>query len=694
MLKTLFLFPVTAALTLNGQTLPAACNQQAAVLRNISATHFDPPAFTYTTNLQVLDIFMKEADERNMIFLARDREELVQVLSQAEEADAFCLLVKAASAIFTRRVKQADSIVNAIEASSLVFSPPDTILFTRQPNERILSESLHVLSHRLVKRAKYETLSAMAQSGNSGDPVELPGNTINSIKENAFKKSTRRMRQFLSEYNSEENIVTHIGDCVSDAIAQRCDPHTNFLNNPQLESYQNALSTEEISFGFSAGEDENGNIIISDLVPGGPAWKSDNLNENDRLLSYRFENEKEVTLEYLELEDFEKLFSKAAGKTVELKVRKKDLKIKTVTLRKEKIQSQENALNSYVVSYQSRKLGYIPIPSFYLDQESDSRQGCANDVAKEIVELKQDSVTGIILDLRYNGGGSMREAIGLAGIFIDEGPVAIYRPRDSKPFVLKDINRGVIWDGPLVILVNSASASASEFVTAALQDYNRALVVGSTTFGKGTAQSVMLLDSGFAVNSKVNVPAPGYMKVTGGKFYRVTSESHQARGIVPDIELPGVIERVMEKESDYPYHMECDSVKKKIAYKKLPELPRRQLKQQSGLRQASNPRFAAISRLGDSLAVVKQGEEKIILTLPEFRIYSDRQAVFNQKIDGIFSDSTGAITFSNNTANSKIVALNSYEARNNENAIKSLEKDLLLHECIYILNDLVILLKQ
>jgi carboxyl-terminal processing protease len=333
-------------------------------------------------------------------------------------------------------------------------------------------------------------------------------------------------------------------------------------------------------------------------------------------------------------------------------------------------------------------MGYIPIPSFYLNQETDSRQGCANDVAREILELKDDSIQGLILDLRYNGGGSMREAIGLAGIFIDEGPVAIYKARTGNPFLLKDINRGSIWNGPLVILVNSASASASEFVTATLQDYNRAIVAGSSTFGKGTAQSLILLDSAY-LNHRGTNDKYGYMKITGGKFYRLSTESHQGKGIAPDIYIPGLIEKVMEKESGYPYYLPCDSVNKKVSFSVLAELPKDTLRKMSDMRTGVSPKFTQINHLGDSLQSAKQNAEKVPLDLLGVKNYTTRQKAFNVQIESIFSDTARDISIFNNSQNQKLIVLSDFQKKNNENALEGLRKDIILHECIYILNDLI-----
>jgi carboxyl-terminal processing protease len=206
----------------------------------------------------------------------------------------------------------------------------------------------------------------------------------------------------------------------------------------------------------------------------------------------------------------------------------------------------------------------------------------------------------------------------------------------------------------------------------------------------------MLIDTSF-LNTNLNKlqSLKSYMKITGGKFYRVTGESHQAKGIVPDIVLPGIIEQVMEKEIDYQYHLTCDSVNKKVNYSKLDELPRDQLTQLSNKRISGNKNFTEIKNTGDSLAVAKTIDEKIALNLGYFKKYSEKQMNFNLKIGNLFTGTNNnTIEITNNTANQKVVSMSEYQTRNNENAIGSLKKDLILHECIYILNGLVLISKN
>ena len=223
----------------------------------------------------------------------------------------------------------------------------------------------------------------------------------------------------------------------------------------------------------------------------------------------------------------------------------------------------------------AKTVGYISLPAFYTDwEDSKGANGCANDVAKEILKLKKENIGALILDLRYNGGGSMEEAVALSGLFIDAGPVGQVKSRETKVFTMKDVNRGTVWDGPLLVLVNGSSASASEMVAGTLQDYNRALILGSPTYGKATAQVVLPMDTTIDLtNFNGQATASSYIKVTISKLYRVNGTTAQASGIKPDIALPDPPEAMVQREADEPFALSPTPIEANKYYHPLPALP-------------------------------------------------------------------------------------------------------------------------
>jgi carboxyl-terminal processing protease len=217
-------------------------------------------------------------------------------------------------------------------------------------------------------------------------------------------------------------------------------------------------------------------------------------------------------------------------------------------------------------------------------------------VAKEILELKKEHISGLILDLRYNGGGSLEEAIELAGLFIDAGPLAQARDRDAKPYVLRDVNRGTVFDGPLILLVNGYSASASEVIAGSLQDYNRALIVGTPTYGKASAQVILPLDTNINLGEAASLkPTGSFLKLTVSRLYRVTGASVQATGVQPDILLPVPPGAEFRREADAPFALSPTTVDANKYYRPYPPIVKDPLRQLvSGLGPAPAPTFTMV----------------------------------------------------------------------------------------------------
>jgi carboxyl-terminal processing protease len=256
------------------------------------------------------------------------------------------------------------------------------------------------------------------------------------------------------------------------------------------------------------------------------------------------------------------------------KIKKPDGAERTVILLKEKMEEddEQNKVKSFLLKG-NKTIGFISLPSFYQDWDNENSgvNGCANDVAKEILKLKKENIEGLIIDLRYNGGGSMDEAIELSGIFIDFGPVGMDKGRDTKIYTLKDVNRGTIYDGPLMLMVNGYTASASEMVAGTLQDYHRAVIVGTPTYGKATAQVVLPMDTAVDTEKDITkIKTNSYFKVTVSKLYRVNGTTAQAGGVQPDVVLPDMLEAHPQLEADNPYVLISPAIEGNKYFKPYP----------------------------------------------------------------------------------------------------------------------------
>ncbi|CAF3812541.1 unnamed protein product [Rotaria sp. Silwood1] len=329
-------------------------------------------------------------------------------------------------------------------------------------------------------------------------------------------------------------------------------------------------------FGFNLNENEDGDVSIQNLLPGSPAFKSGMINKGDKITAIQWEGSKPIDVSNATIQEISEMLSASNHTKATITFTKADGTKREVTLGKELATNDEDddKVTSYVLKGE-KNVGYIALPSFYEDWENESSiNGCSNDVAKEVLKLKKENIEGLILDLRFNGGGSVREAIELAGIFIDAGPIAQMKFKEPKAFSLKDVNRGTIYDGPLTILVNGFSASASELVAGALQDYNRALIVGSTTYGKATGQRVLALDTNIVLKDFKEESIKGNsVKLTLSQVYQVSGKTAQFRGVVPDILLPDATEAFNKKERNEPFAIPANNIEANKYYIPLKPLP-------------------------------------------------------------------------------------------------------------------------
>ena len=350
---------------------------------------------------------------------------------------------------------------------------------------------------------------------------------------------------------------------------------------------------------------------------------------------------------------------------------------------KEKLEVEENIINSFVLAG-DKKVGYLALPGFYTDWNDNNPLGCANDMAKEILKLKKERVEGLILDLRFNGGGSTAETLNLAGIFIDQGPLGLMANREEKPLILKDMNRGTIYDGPLLVLVNGLSASASELIAAALQDYNRAIIVGSPTFGKASAQEIVALDSGPGhYGNRKN--SQHYVKITTGKLYRITGATHQGQGVVPDIRLPDILDYFPYRESTYTTALAADAIQKKVYYTPLPPLKLKEVSLRSQARVTTNPEFVNITTTSEELKQIAENGETVKLDIHSF--LEDSKKASPDTLES--KKKISSFTIANTILSQEVMQMDQQKKLMNDKLIENLSHDIYLEEAFYILQDLI-----
>ncbi len=408
----------------------------------------------------------------------------------------------------------------------------------------------------------------------------VPTAELTKDEETARKKLTTRQDLLTTMIIKDSNIID---DYYLYSIAQSVDPHTLYFTESLMRSFKSELSVDQERFGFNYGLNAENKVVLKKLFPGSSAWLSGKLKENDILKEVGLKQNKEwkfteISDGLVGLNELENLLKSYSEKEIQLVVEHENKVTEKVLLLKTKIYN-DNELVKNVILGNEEKLGYIQLSDFYTDMTGfNFGNGCANDLAKCILKLKKDSIHGLILDLRGNGGGSLKEAIELTGIFIDYGPVLAYLDRSGTFATLKDANRGLIYDGPLMILIDEESASASEIVAGALQDHGKALIVGKNSFGKATSQQILATDP-LATFGGANLDASnenfGFVNLTEGILYRINSETNQQKGIQPDILFPNALRfGEGEFEKELPAAIVAPPMTKKLTYTPSTTIPK------------------------------------------------------------------------------------------------------------------------
>jgi carboxyl-terminal processing protease len=566
-------------------------NEALLLIKNLNAKHFSPRTLDDKFSEEVFNQCLSNLDPHRVLFTDKEILLLTKYKSSLDDE-----LSGKSWNFLTELTKM--YIANLQRAETHISSITETA-FAENINEYYENDTTRWPINEIELKAKWRTLLKYRAFEKLATIRNNAKNNINGF----YSKHEPFVRQHVksSALRSIKKIQQHPwGTAASTAsiyfksITSVYDPHTVYLSTTEMENFIAALSIEGYYFGITLTENPNGDVAIKSVTPGSPAWKSGEVHESDIVLNLTWEGQKQQDIG-ISLDEANDLLEDANHTTMEFTLQSANGVVKKIKLKKEKISLEENYAHSYILNG-GYKIGYISLPDFYTTWGHEtSGSKCATDVAEEIVKLKKENIKGLILDLRHNGGGALKEAIAMAGIFIDEGPLGIMRERDQVGSTLKDANRGTIYDGPLIILVNSRSASASEFLAAALQDYNRAIIVGSTTYGKATAQNIYALLPGQTEPSLAATKSGiGFASITTNKVYRVSGASVQGKGVRPDIVLPDVFAPLTGHEDDLPFALPADSAKKRTYYKPLLPMPLVKLRKQSELRVQSSESLQSI----------------------------------------------------------------------------------------------------
>ncbi len=538
----------------------------------LESEHYSPRKIDDQFSTEVFEAYLKALDPEKNIFLQTDIDSLkiFQKTIDDEIHGAKIQFQPAVSAMYARRYAEVKAIFNEIIKQPFDFSIDDSIQTDADSiGYAVNLEERKIRWHQLVKYKSLERYASLLEDRDQQKKAKPDSVQTKEVKKpiksdaelevdarNAIAKSYhKRFEQQDKTFNEEKKF-----DLFLNAITGLMDPHTDYFAPIEKRSFTEQMSGVIYGIGAQLGADDNG-VKIASITPGGPAWKSGQLVLNDVIIKVAQGNEEPVDIAGYEVTDAVKLIRGDLGSEVRLTVRKPDASTKVVVLKREKIILDEGYARSAVITKGKERIGYILLPDFYADFDREDGARCSKDVAKEVEKLKAENVDGIIIDVRYNGGGSLFEVVQMVGLFIDMGPVVQIRDREGRSQVLSDEKPGILYNGPLVVMINEFSASASEIFAGAIQDYKRGIVVGSTSsYGKGTVQRNVAF--GKPLDDLGIQTEYGAVKLTFQKFYRVTGSSTLKKGVASDIVFPDEYEFLKYREKDNPSALDWDEIQK------------------------------------------------------------------------------------------------------------------------------------
>ena len=517
----------------------------------LETEHYSPRKIDDDFSKDVFKEYLKALDPEKNIFLQSDINALrVYETKLDDEIHGEPILFEpASSVIYEKRLVEARKIFEKVVQSPFDFNIDDSVLLDIDVKLAPVNENERytywnqILKYKALDRFVNLTEEREKNKTKEKFIVKADSTLEREARASVKKEYLKRFERLEKTFDKEKRFELFLN-----TITGLMDPHTDYMAPVEKRSFTEQMSGTFYGIGAQLTQDDNG-IKIASIQPGGAAWKSGQLVVNDVIVKVAQGAEEPVDVTGYETTDAVKLIRGNLGTEVRLTIRKPDGSYKIVALKREKIVLDEGFARSAIIQKGADKYGYILLPDFYADFEREDGARCARDVAKEIEKLKAEKVKGITIDVRYNGGGSLYEVVQMAGLFIDQGPMVQIRNKEGRSQTLSDEVPGTIYNGPLVVMVNEFSASASEIFAGAIQDYKRGIVMGSTsTYGKGTVQRNVpfgkpLDDLGIQTEY-------GAVKLTFQKFYRVTGSSTQRKGVVPDVILPDEYEFLKYREKD------------------------------------------------------------------------------------------------------------------------------------------------
>lgn len=602
-------------------------------------------------------------------------------------------------AVYQRRLADAEKIYPTILAQPFSFSANERMVTDPEKEEYadagkgVDTKWKQILKYRVLE--KYVELKD-GQEKKVKDSANYKTKTDTELEAQAredVKKMYQRYFKNMHKITDNNRFTAYVN-----AIAEIEDPHSNYFPPVEKKDFDAQMSGSFFGIGAQLKEDqENNKITITAIVTGSPSWKQGELKADDEILKVAQGAKTPVDVQGFELTDVVSMIRGEKGTEVRLTVKKPDGTIKVVPIIRDVVSLEDVFAKSAIIKTEEGKVGYIHLPEFYSDFNHTSGRRCATDIRDEVLKLKSEGVTGIILDLRYNGGGSLGDVVEMSGIFTGRGPVVQVKNSNASVNVLRSqISDTPIYSGPFVIMVNEGSASASEILAAAMQDYKRAVIVGSPTFGKGTVQKMVPLDEILNPMTRMQLqndtsgdPSIGSLKLTMEKFYRVNGASTQLKGVTPDIILP----------DPYAFMDEDDMGERRnksaLPYDEIPAANYKptnsvtnlnQLAKMSRNRVNNNPIFKVLEET-NNFKKKKMEDKSVSLNEKQYKKEKEEMSAVSKKMEEIQKDAK-LLEMASLSADMPRINLDSTSIAKNKDWLKNKSKDIYIAETVNIINDM------
>ncbi len=685
------------------------------VMKTLGITHFSPLEIDDSFSEKVFGLYLKRMDYNKHFFTKADIKKLEVYKTQIDDEIKSNNLdfYKETNSIFYKNLDKVQSLVADILSKPFTFDsnesietdpdksdyPKDDIAlkecWQKELKYQVLTRVTDMIEHQeKIKDKNLVNQDSQSKTNDEEKKENIPESDNNdnqnkamsdTVKEKSFSDMESEARSRVLKLNNDlfkrikQTSETDRFAVFINAIANVYDPHTQYFSPKQQEDFNLNMTGQLEGIGAQLQEHE-GFVKVVEIVPGSASWLEGELKVNDLILKVTQENKEPVDIQDMRIDDVVKLIRGKKGTKVTLKVKKINGVIKDITITRDIVILKEKYAKSAIVETNSGKVGYIYLPQFYANfNQTETGRSSADDVEKEINKLKKEDVNGIILDLRYNGGGSLTDAIKMAGLFISSGPIVQVKYKSKEPSVYDDKDPLIHFSGPLIVMVNTYSASASEILAAAMQDYHRAIIMGTNTFGKGTVQTEIQLDD--RVSGPYQSMAPfGSLLVTIQKFYRINGGSTQLNGVTPDIVLPDPYSQLEQGEREQEFCLPWNKVNP-ATYTTWTEIPKfNQIVQKESANVLANPDFKIIRE--QAIELKKQKDQTLVsLNLEKYKKEDEDIKARSKNFENLVKKPTGLKIYSLAADQQEING--DTTTMNRTNAwIKDLSKDIYLREAV------------